>query len=748
MKPSQSYTGEFTLQTPATGAATDADSTPTALAHKNGAVDAGFVLTVASTGTTGHYKVTGTVPAGYAAGDLVHVIVTAAVGGVTGRAVIEAFEIDTKRVSELNDPTAAGTATAVRSELAIELARLDETVGSRMATFGLPANFAALAINGSGHVVLQDGSLVTAKLGAFALAKGTNLTGFNDLSGVQVKAQADAALADIGATALRMGWLDNINVGGPVASSSEVTAIQNNTRVVRVVPSVLERPDSGSTAFRIELLVYDETGGMEAPDAAPTIAVVNQAGTSRDGNLDSTTMALVSTGRYRATYTIDTAHALEQLIFSFSVVEGGATRLYANPAMVVDTTAVDFTAADRLKLEQLASDYTTARAGKLDFLDAAVTSRMATFLVPANFASMAINGSGHVILQDGSLLTAKLGVFALAKGTHLTGFNDLSTTQVKTQADAALADAGYTALRAGKLDNLNATIDSRMPVFAYVAPDNANIVLAKAGVDKMVTTLEQNGAVWRFTGAALINTPASGSTGLTAQEVRDAMKLAASGGTAANGSIDAKLDALTLSSGSGAFAVTVTVTDGTAPLQNAAVRVLEGVTPYSARTDVNGQAVFALNAATYAVAVTKPGYQFTPATRTVTGEQAGTLTAPLVMAAVAAPAAPADAALCRVYGAFEKLNNLPAANLEVIIEMVSGAAVKSERVLSLRKLRLLTDADGRLMGEDNAPFVDLQRNDLLTPAGTSYRVTAKDSKLDKVAFTLTGPTFDLASLVT
>src|SRR5262249_48367884 len=148
-------------------------------------------------------------------------------------------------------------------------------------------------------------------------------------------------------------YLDNLNVGGNVASSAEVTAIQNNTRVVRVVPDVFERPDSSSTVFRIELLIYDEIGNMEAPDSAPTISVVNNAGTSRHSNPDATTMTLVSTGRYRSTYTIDTNHALEELIFAFSVVEGGATRIYANGSQVVDTTAVDFTSTDRTKLQAL-----------------------------------------------------------------------------------------------------------------------------------------------------------------------------------------------------------------------------------------------------------------------------------------------------------------------------------------------------------------------------------------------------------
>jgi hypothetical protein len=177
-------------------------------------------------------------------------------------------------------------------------------------------------------------------------------------------------------TATRAGFLDKLNISGNVAASSEVTAIQNNTRVVRVVPDVIERPDAGSTTYRVELLLYDSVGNMEAPDSAPTIELVNQAGTDRSSRLDSTTMASVSAGRYRAIYTASSGDAIEQLVWTFSVVEGGATRQYGNASLIVDTTAVDFTAADRAKLDTLHDTRLTAgRATNLDNLDATVSTR-------------------------------------------------------------------------------------------------------------------------------------------------------------------------------------------------------------------------------------------------------------------------------------------------------------------------------------------------------------------------------------
>lgn len=257
-------------------------------------------------------------------------------------------------------------------------------------------------------------------------------------------------------TSARAGYLDNLNVGGPVASSAEATAIQNNTRVVRVVPEIIERPDSGTVTYRVELFLYDEAGNMEAPDSAPTIALVNQAGTDRSSRLDSATMALVETGRYRAIYTADAGDALEQLVWTFTVVEGGATRKYGNSSYVVDTTAVDFTAADRTKLDTLHdSRLTAARAALLDQLDPAVGGTAAAEIdvllsritaavalasvctetrlarLDAAISSRAVAGD-QMNLADGAITAAKLAAAALTAAKFGTG---------AITADALAADA-------------------------------------------------------------------------------------------------------------------------------------------------------------------------------------------------------------------------------------------------------------------------------------------------------------------
>lgn len=144
--------------------------------------------------------------------------------------------------------------------------------------------------------------------------------------------------------------------GGELATAvgemqSWIEDLQFNTRVDIVVPRVMERPDSGSMLYKIWLNLYDSTGGMEAPDSTPTVQAHNHVGDSRAANLG--TVTLEGTGRYSFTYSVADAHAIEQIVFTVLITEGGSTRTYNRVTIVVDTTAVDFTSADRTKLDAI-----------------------------------------------------------------------------------------------------------------------------------------------------------------------------------------------------------------------------------------------------------------------------------------------------------------------------------------------------------------------------------------------------------
>jgi hypothetical protein len=267
-------------------------------------------------------------------------------------------------------------------------------------------------------------------------------------------APASTALSSTVYTNSRAGYLDYLNVGGNVASSAEVVVIQNNTRCVRVVPQQMPRPADGSATYRIELFLYDAAGAMEAPDSAPTLSVVNAIGTDRSANLDSGTMTLVSTGRYRSTYTVASTHAAEELIITFSVTEGGATRVYANAAIVCDTVAVDFTAADRAKLGALADDrLTAARAAKLDAVaqvgsamglaDGAIKAATITdgAITSAKFTIGTIAGPATGILEQLRQLWRRFFAKATATSSAMTTYADDGTTAITTQG---VSDDGTT----------------------------------------------------------------------------------------------------------------------------------------------------------------------------------------------------------------------------------------------------------------------------------------------------------------
>jgi len=107
-KPSDFYYMEFTTQRFDTGVATNADSLPVATANHNGTDDTAFTLTVVNK-DTGRYLISGRVPVGYAAGDVVCVSIAATLNAIAGKGVVDTFQIDTARTSEVSGNLLAST---------------------------------------------------------------------------------------------------------------------------------------------------------------------------------------------------------------------------------------------------------------------------------------------------------------------------------------------------------------------------------------------------------------------------------------------------------------------------------------------------------------------------------------------------------------------------------------------------------------------------------------------------------------
>lgn len=109
------YYKEFVTSSPATGAATNADSLPTATANHNGTDDGSFALTVTNI-DAGRYKITGTVPSGYGVGDVVNVSVQATCSSITGKAIVDTFVVGAAivgaNVVEVNSIQVTGAGTS------------------------------------------------------------------------------------------------------------------------------------------------------------------------------------------------------------------------------------------------------------------------------------------------------------------------------------------------------------------------------------------------------------------------------------------------------------------------------------------------------------------------------------------------------------------------------------------------------------------------------------------------------------
>lgn len=227
-------------------------------------------------------------------------------------------------------------------------------------------------------------------------------------------------------------------VASNYATASQINSLQVNTRASVQVPVEIETPDSGTQIWKIRLFLFDEEGNMEAPDSTPTITLVNAAGTNRASRLSVATV--LSTGAYSWDYTATDDDAEEQLNWTFTVVEGGLTRIYPATSYVVEETAYRFSSTDRATLNSRASQTS------VDTIPASVSIQIGNDIVDGNDV--------WSVDAPSSLLTR--GGFASSTGMS-TLFTTLTTKirkffQLSMRKDAAIATDNAT-----ELTEINAT---------------------------------------------------------------------------------------------------------------------------------------------------------------------------------------------------------------------------------------------------------------------------------------------------
>ena len=350
------------------------------------------------------------------------------------------------------------------------------------------------------------------------LAKGTGVTGLNDLDAAGVRsavglaspnvdtqlsaiassasssassaasAATSSASTDGKLTIARAGYLDNLNVGGAVSSQADINALNQSAsrRVTLATVPQFERPESGTTAYMLELRTYDGDGAPTNADATPTLMPVGIVSGTLSAYLGS--VSNPTTGVYRATYSVSASATTEQIRFDAATVIGGAYFPQAAFSQVVDEVSANFNTTDRSNL--------TAIANKLP---------SKSYLAGTNNSTGAVEASamtGDYAGSVGSVAAAvTVGTNNDKTGYALTAGYDSAKTAAQAGDAMALTSPERSTLVAavwavttstlttsgtiGKLivDNLNAAVGGvAASVWAYatrILTAGTNIVLAK-----------------------------------------------------------------------------------------------------------------------------------------------------------------------------------------------------------------------------------------------------------------------------
>lgn len=379
----------------------------------------------------------------------------------------------------------------------------------------------------------------------------------------------------------------------PAAISTSETNIINavnavNTGAARYIwiatPAGYEIPDSGSVAYPIEVRTYDGDGNPVDIDSAanPTMAVTRVTD-SADLSGDLSAITKVTIGVYRMTLTVTAgASVVAPLRIDASGTIGGQSKATVSYPVITDAVAVDFTAADRSKLDDV---HTQSQGGLATFLAAFPGS------FPTNWHLLDVDGSGHVTIA--ATIPSAMAISSQVQADLSGDFAGINTN---------INDHDTTAQTL--LDDIQTSID------------NLPVGLTAADFIKYVALMmRKDSAAWSDLAAqaALINqdfgTGAGAVGSMDSQEyISDNMGGGGGGG------------------GDGIYTLTVTVEDsGGDSIQGARVAI-DG-TNYSLTSDSNGQVQFNVDAGVYSLITSPPSGYDTPAAvgKTITGDDTATI---------------------------------------------------------------------------------------------------------------------------
>jgi hypothetical protein len=222
-------------------------------------------------------------------------------------------------------------------------------------------------------------------------------------------------------SAARAGYLDNLNVGGVVASQADINALNQSAsrRVILTTVPQYEVPESGTTVYTIESRTYDEDGAAVNADSTPTLTITGATSGDLSANLSAASNP--ATGVYRWTYTVTAGDTTEPVLIEVSSVINTSTFTIAAHTQITDFVSTTFTVTDQNNL--------TAIFNKLPSVSTLLGSANADgsgYATPANVTSAQ---SAIIAAQSTNAETGATAALDAISATALARFVTVDTTE-------------------------------------------------------------------------------------------------------------------------------------------------------------------------------------------------------------------------------------------------------------------------------------------------------------------------------
>lgn len=219
-----------------------------------------------------------------------------------------------------------------------------------------------------------------------------------------------------------------------------INSIKNNAGFAVPVPAQMLTSSSSTNVYLIPVTVYNEANTLIDPDSNTiTVALANQAGTSRASYLSSTTMTRVSTGQYTVTVTIPISAPEEQLLFSFSYSISSAATVRKATTDVIQ----DFAASGYALQSTLLATQTTVNSIQSEVTDA--TNGLPAIKTAINSANSTLtDGTIGLSAIKTAVNTANSAISALQSDvtTNVEGTGFVAGTDSLHQISLAIANIG------------------------------------------------------------------------------------------------------------------------------------------------------------------------------------------------------------------------------------------------------------------------------------------------------------------